>query len=213
MEADTAESGPVKESAEALGEVGGSSGLPVRVVTTNPLSVHRVPATWRSSCWRFRWPFSELTDSVVRAMWRSEARVLTVGMLLTPEFTDQERTQIATDRDTGESLYTVTVFVMEDDRADTIKVTVPKSGLPNGRNVGTFEEQSLAQPPGAKNRSSGGSLTLWSAGELFRVSLLDQGRPADAGRRAPHGRRPPPAPVCRPAGDGHRPLGAQSPGA
>ncbi|WP_329296245.1 hypothetical protein [Streptomyces sp. NBC_01455] len=110
---------------------------------------------------------------------------MTVGMLLTPEFTDQERTQIATDRDTGESLYTVTVFVMEDDRADTIKVTVPKSGLPNGRNVGTFEEQSLAQPPGAKNRSSGGSLTLWSAGELFRVSLLDQGRPADAGRRAP----------------------------
>lgn len=55
-----------------------------------------------------------------------------VGMLPTPKFTDQERTQIAKDRDTGESLYTVTVFVMEDERAEAIKVTVPKSGLSNG---------------------------------------------------------------------------------
>jgi hypothetical protein len=61
-----------------------------------------------------------------------------VGMLPTPKFTDQERTQIAKDRDTGESLYTVTVFVMEDERAEAIKVTVPKSGLPNGLNVGMF---------------------------------------------------------------------------
>ncbi|MFE5208793.1 hypothetical protein [Streptomyces sp. NPDC056600] len=61
-----------------------------------------------------------------------------VGMLPTPKFTDQERTQIAKDRDTGESLYTVTVFVMEDERAEAIKVTVPKSGLPDGLNVGMF---------------------------------------------------------------------------
>lgn len=61
-----------------------------------------------------------------------------VGVLQTPKFTDMEKTQIATDRETGEPLYTVTLFVMEDERAETIKVTVPKSGLPNGLNVGVF---------------------------------------------------------------------------
>lgn len=61
-----------------------------------------------------------------------------VGVLPTPKFTDQERTQIAKDRDTGESLYTVALFVMEDERAEALKVTVPKSGLPNGLNVGMF---------------------------------------------------------------------------
>ncbi|WP_236241974.1 hypothetical protein [Streptomyces sp. CC228A] len=61
-----------------------------------------------------------------------------VGMLQTPKFTDMEKTQIATDRETGEPLYTITLFVMEDERAETIKVTVPKSGLPNGLNLGSF---------------------------------------------------------------------------
>ncbi|MFC7966108.1 SCO3933 family regulatory protein [Streptomyces cinereoruber] len=61
-----------------------------------------------------------------------------LGVLPTPKFTDMEKTQLATDRETGEPLYTVTLFVMEDGAAEAIKVTVPKSGLPNGLNVGAF---------------------------------------------------------------------------
>jgi hypothetical protein len=59
-----------------------------------------------------------------------------VGTLPVPKVADQETGRIATDRDSGEDLYTLTVFLMEDGRAEQMKITVPKSGLPNGLNLG-----------------------------------------------------------------------------
>ncbi|MEU4209929.1 hypothetical protein AB0F13_08005 [Streptomyces sp. NPDC026206] len=61
-----------------------------------------------------------------------------IGSLPVPKYTDQEKTTLATDRETGQPLYTVTLFVMEDERAEAMKITVPKDGLPNGLNVGSF---------------------------------------------------------------------------
>ncbi|MGB8943116.1 MAG: hypothetical protein WCD21_23195 [Streptomyces sp.] len=55
-----------------------------------------------------------------------------VGTLPVPKYTDQEKTTLATDRETGQPLYTVTVFLMEEERAEALKITVPKDGLPNG---------------------------------------------------------------------------------
>jgi len=59
-----------------------------------------------------------------------------VGTLPVPKIADQETGKIATDRDTGEDLFTLTVFLMEDGRAEQMKITVPKSGLPDGLNLG-----------------------------------------------------------------------------
>lgn len=59
-----------------------------------------------------------------------------VGTLPVPKITDQETGKIAQDRDTGEDLFTLTVFLMEDGRAEQMKITVPKSGLPDGLNLG-----------------------------------------------------------------------------
>lgn len=61
-----------------------------------------------------------------------------VGTLPVPKYTDQEKTTLATDRESGQPLYTVTLFVMEEERAEAMKITVPKDGLPNGLNVGSF---------------------------------------------------------------------------
>ncbi|GGU92522.1 hypothetical protein GCM10010211_69160 [Streptomyces albospinus] len=55
-----------------------------------------------------------------------------VGTMPVPKFTDPEKTQMATDRESNQPLYTVTVFLMEDERAEALKITVPKDGLPDG---------------------------------------------------------------------------------
>ncbi|MDT0451958.1 SCO3933 family regulatory protein [Streptomyces hesseae] len=59
-----------------------------------------------------------------------------VGTLPVLKFTDQEKTTPATDRESNQPLYTVTLFLMEEERAEAMKITVPKDGLPNGLNVG-----------------------------------------------------------------------------
>jgi hypothetical protein len=52
------------------------------------------------------------------------------------KYTDAEKTTLATDRETGQTLYTVTGFLMEDERAEAVKITVPKNGLPDGLKPG-----------------------------------------------------------------------------
>ncbi|MEU8454883.1 SCO3933 family regulatory protein [Streptomyces griseoaurantiacus] len=59
-----------------------------------------------------------------------------VGTLPVPKYADAEKTKFAVDRETGEKLYTITLFFMEDDRAEALKVSVPESGLPNGLKPG-----------------------------------------------------------------------------
>ncbi|MFB0627546.1 hypothetical protein [Streptomyces sp. AB3(2024)] len=51
---------------------------------------------------------------------------------------DQQTGEVATDRETGESLYTVTVMLMEDGRAEIMKITVPQSGLVAGLKPGAM---------------------------------------------------------------------------
>jgi hypothetical protein len=51
---------------------------------------------------------------------------------------DQQTGEVATDRETGESLYTVTVMLMEDGRAEVLKITVPESGLAAGLKPGVM---------------------------------------------------------------------------
>ncbi|MFE9567474.1 hypothetical protein ACFYMW_03095 [Streptomyces sp. NPDC006692] len=60
------------------------------------------------------------------------------GTLPVPKYTDVENGIIATDRESGQPLYTVTLFLMEDDRAEAMKITVAKNGLPDGLKPGTF---------------------------------------------------------------------------
>ncbi|MFJ3922356.1 MULTISPECIES: hypothetical protein [unclassified Streptomyces] len=55
-----------------------------------------------------------------------------------PKWKNQETGERAVDRETGEPLFTLTLFLMEDERAETMKVTVPRSGLPNGLHPGRF---------------------------------------------------------------------------
>ncbi|MFJ3724680.1 hypothetical protein ACIPYQ_19195 [Streptomyces sp. NPDC090045] len=61
-----------------------------------------------------------------------------VGMPPVPKWKDQENGIRATDRETGVPLFTLTLFVMGEERAETLKVTVPQTGLPNGLHVGRF---------------------------------------------------------------------------
>lgn len=59
------------------------------------------------------------------------------GTAPVPKVKDPESGALATDRDTGEFLHTLTVFLMEEGRAEQMKVTVPESGLPDGLQPGT----------------------------------------------------------------------------
>ncbi|MEE1840348.1 hypothetical protein ACIODX_10370 [Streptomyces sp. NPDC088190] len=61
-----------------------------------------------------------------------------VGSLPVPKWADQENGVRATDRETGVPLLTVTLFLMEDERAEAMKITVPANGLPNGLHPGRF---------------------------------------------------------------------------
>ncbi|MGW2560520.1 SCO3933 family regulatory protein [Streptomyces sp. NPDC001514] len=59
-----------------------------------------------------------------------------VGTLPVPKYADQDKTQFALDRETNAKLYTITLFFMEEDRAEAMKITVPETGLPNGLKPG-----------------------------------------------------------------------------
>ncbi|MFE4262928.1 hypothetical protein [Streptomyces sp. NPDC056883] len=61
-----------------------------------------------------------------------------VGMPPVPKWKDQENGIRAMDRDSGAPLFTLTLFVMGEERAETMKVTVPQTGLPNGLHIGRF---------------------------------------------------------------------------
>ncbi|MFD8331936.1 hypothetical protein ACFV42_04630 [Streptomyces solisilvae] len=54
-----------------------------------------------------------------------------------PKMKDPEAGVVAVDRDTQETLYTLTVFLMEEGRAEQMKITLPESGLPKGLQPGT----------------------------------------------------------------------------
>ncbi|BBB00176.1 putative replication activator protein [Actinacidiphila reveromycinica] len=51
---------------------------------------------------------------------------------------DQQTGEVATDRETGASLYTVTVMLMQDGRAEVLKITVPETGLAAGLKPGVM---------------------------------------------------------------------------
>ncbi|MGW2366891.1 SCO3933 family regulatory protein [Streptomyces sp. NPDC001667] len=95
--------------------------------------------------------------------------VMMAGTLPAPKIKDPATGEIATDRDSGESLYTVTVMLMEDGRADVMKITVPASGLPEGLQPGrALRPVDLVATPWA--RIFNGSL---SDGVAYRASSLE----------------------------------------
>lgn len=105
-----------------------------------------------------------------------ESTSFMVGTMAVPKYTDQEKTTLATDRETGQPLYTVTVFLMEEERAEALKVTVPKDGLPNGLMPGVpVRPVDLFATPWA--RIFNGSL---SDGIAYRAASLELIAPATA---------------------------------
>ncbi|MEU2821956.1 hypothetical protein ABZ763_06630 [Streptomyces bacillaris] len=100
----------------------------------------------------------------------------------TPKIKNPETGEIATDRDTGEVLHTVTVMQMSDGRAEILKITVPESGVPAGLLPGVMVRPvDLIATPWA--RIFNGSL---SDGVAYRVSRLELVQaPAMAGPAAP----------------------------
>ncbi|WP_405821380.1 hypothetical protein OG705_16940 [Streptomyces sp. NBC_00838] len=111
-----------------------------------------------------------------------ESSTFMVGTLPVPKYTDQEKTTFATDRETGVKLYTVTVFLMEDERAEALKITVPENGLPNGLKPGlAVRPVELFATPWA--RIFNGSL---SDGVAYRAAALELLVPvaADPGKKA-----------------------------
>ncbi|MGO1020302.1 hypothetical protein ACTOXX_06960 [Streptomyces rubiginosohelvolus] len=61
-----------------------------------------------------------------------------VGTPSVPKWKDQENGVRSVDFETGAPLCTLTLFVMEGDRAEALKVSVPQTGLPNGLHPGRF---------------------------------------------------------------------------
>ncbi len=61
---------------------------------------------------------------------------LMAGSLPVPKWADQEKGERALDRDTNSPLSTVMIFLMEGERAEALKVTVPVQGLPDGLKPG-----------------------------------------------------------------------------
>ncbi|MFI9567631.1 SCO3933 family regulatory protein [Streptomyces rishiriensis] len=97
-----------------------------------------------------------------------------VATLPVPKYADQEKTQFATDRETGAKLYTITLFFMEEERAEALKITVPETGLPNGLRPGVpVMPVDLFATPWA--RIFNGSL---SDGIAYRADRLDLVAPA-----------------------------------
>ncbi|MEV7412763.1 hypothetical protein AB0O04_33570 [Streptomyces althioticus] len=92
-----------------------------------------------------------------------------VGNLPVPKYADQEKTRFAVDRETGAKLFVVTLFFMEEDRAEAMKITVPETGLPNGLKPGVpVMPVELFATPWA--RIFNGSL---SDGIAYRAERLD----------------------------------------
>jgi len=82
---------------------------------------------------------------------------------------DPQTGEIATDRETGEHLYTVTVMLMEEGRAEILKITVPQSGVPEGLKPGLMVRPvDLFASPWA--RIFNGSL---SEGVAYRAARLE----------------------------------------
>ncbi|MFE0186942.1 hypothetical protein [Streptomyces sp. NPDC058989] len=95
------------------------------------------------------------------------------GALPVPKWADQDKGERALDRETNAPLYTVMIFLMEGERAETLKVTVPETGLPNGLKPGTpVKTVDLVANPWA-NLFNG----QVSSGVSYRVKALviDQG--------------------------------------
>ncbi|MFD5326099.1 hypothetical protein [Streptomyces sp. NPDC127092] len=87
----------------------------------------------------------------------------------TPKIKNPETGEIATDRDTGEALHTVTVMQMSEGRAEILKITVPESGVPAGLLPGVMVRPvDLIATPWA--RIFNGSL---SDGVAYRVTRLE----------------------------------------
>ncbi|WFB08345.1 hypothetical protein LRS74_15745 [Streptomyces sp. LX-29] len=92
-----------------------------------------------------------------------------VGTLPVPKVKDPETGELATDRETGETLFTLTVFLMEEGRAEQMKITVPQSGLVDGLRQGLpVRLMELFALPWA--RIFNGQL---SDGVAYRVSRLE----------------------------------------
>lgn len=111
-----------------------------------------------------------------------ESTTFMVGTLPVPKYTDQEKTTFATDRETGVKLYTVTVFLMEEERAEALKITVPENGLPDGLRPGVaVRPVELFATPWA--RIFNGSL---SDGVAYRAAALELTVPvaAEPGKKA-----------------------------
>ncbi|MCI3240882.1 MULTISPECIES: hypothetical protein [Streptomyces] len=99
------------------------------------------------------------------------------GTLAVPKYSDAEKTQFATDRETGAKLFTVTLFLMEEDRAEAMKVTVPETGLPNGLKPGVpVIPVELFATPWA--RIFNGSLSDGIAYRADRLDLVGGSAPA-----------------------------------
>lgn len=103
-----------------------------------------------------------------------------VGNLPVPKYADAEKTQFAVDRETGAKLFVVTLFFMEDDRAEAMKITVPETGLPNGLKPGVpVMPVELFATPWA--RIFNGQLSDGIAYRAERLDLVGGGAPtADA---------------------------------
>ncbi|MYU25614.1 hypothetical protein [Streptomyces sp. SID8352] len=100
-----------------------------------------------------------------------------VGNMAVPKYSDAEKTQFATDRETGAKLFTVTLFLMEEDRAEAMKVTVPETGLPNGLKPGVpVVPVELFATPWA--RIFNGSLSDGIAYRADRLDLVGGSAPA-----------------------------------
>ncbi|WP_412126251.1 hypothetical protein [Streptomyces subrutilus] len=77
---------------------------------------------------------------------------------------DQQTGEVATDRETGASLYTVTVMLMEDGRAEVLKITVPETGLAAGLKPGAMVGPSSCSRPRGRGSSTVSSPTASPTG-------------------------------------------------
>lgn len=81
-----------------------------------------------------------------------------------PQVKNRETGEIATDRDTGATLFNVDLTFIADGRAETIQVSVPEPGLPKGLKMGDVV------------MATGMSAFLWEKngrhGTMFRAQAL-----------------------------------------
>ncbi|MGD3105526.1 hypothetical protein [Streptomyces sp. YGL11-2] len=76
-----------------------------------------------------------MARTTIRVGLTAETQLMS-GSLPVPKWADQEKGERALDRETNAPLYTVMIFLMEGERAEALKVTVPQPGLPNGLKPG-----------------------------------------------------------------------------